>query len=820
MKEFFKVYFTVAILYFATGSFGFAQTPPTFNVKNYGATGNGSTLDSPAVNAAIAAAGAAGGGTVTFPAGNYFCGSIHLTNNLTLYLSNNAVILAAITNIDPVEVNVYSNYQDYGHSYFHDSLIWGENLTNLAFAGPGEINGNNNLTTGTPAPGQGDKALCLVLCSNVVITGITITRGGHFGILTDACSNLWVSGAQILESNARDAFDLIDSSYVIVTNCNIQGSDDAMCLKSDYALGLKIGCQNIHIVNCQISSTENNALQFGSETVGPFQDVTWANIGINGAGKAGIGITTQDGSVIDGVTYDNINMTNCACPIFLKLGYRTSGSPNPSVGRIQNISFNNVTAVQSTLFGHTNTATINGYSNGTNIPIENITFNNVKLSIPGGLPATAITNVPVENNSDYVPNDMGLRPSYGWYVRYAGNISFTNCQVHFDNNDDRPAVITDTTTNILFENFSADVGSNDTNYDLGFLQTLNFETTSTSATANAPSPGAALRIFTDNATSALIVSPPYFDPGDGIYAATQSVAMASGTTGATIRYTTDGTTPTSTNGLIYSAPVTINAETVLRASAYTNGMVASAVNTAIYNFPGTSLVLPPSPPPVFAFQAEDLSYLTNGAPAVLQNDDTYPGGHWLALEATATNQWIEYMIPGIAAGTYDIQMAWKGNTERGIITFALDGTVLGTPLDQYSPEQTYPTTDYGMVTFTNNDSHTILLTVVGENTAATGDWISTYQYLFTQLQTGLPQPPRISGVAMSGDSLILSGNNGIQSATYYVLASTNLALPAASWNVITTNIFDANGNFIFTNTSGTGVPDQFYLLKYQLLELP
>lgn len=125
-----------------------------------------------------------------------------------------------------------------------------------------------------------------------------------------------------------------------------------------------------------------------------------------------------------------------------------------------------------------------------------------------------------------------------------------------------------------------------------------------------------------------------------------------------------------------------------------------------------------------------------------------------------------------------------------------------------------------MVTFTNNDSHTILLTVVGENTAATGDWISTYQFLFTQLQTGLPQSPRISGVAMSGDSLILSGNNGIQSATYYVLASTNLALPAASWNVITTNIFDANGNFIFTNTSGTGVPDQFYLLKYQLLELP
>jgi polygalacturonase len=823
ISVFLKMRFAPAILYFAAASFCFAQTPPVFNVKSkpYGAAGDGVTLDSPAINAAIAAAGAAGGGWVTFPPGNYFCGSIHLTNNLTLYLSNNAVILASKTNIDLAEASPYSSYQDYGHSYFQDSLIWGESLTNLAFAGPGQINGNRNLTTGTPAAGQGDKALTLVSCSNVLIAGITITNGGHFGILANGCSNLLVSGARIMESTSRDGFNLISSSCVTVTNCVIQGSDDAMVLKSDYALGAKINSQNIHIVNCQILSTENNALQFGSETVGDFHDVTWANIGIGGAGKAGIGITSQDGSVIDGVTYDNITMTNCACPILLKLDNRTTGAPGPPpVGRIRNVSLNNVAAYHSTLFNRTNTPTIDGYPN---IPIENITFNNVSVSTVGGYPATGVTNYPVQNNN-WTPDSMGVRPSFGWYVRYAKDISFTNCQAHFDNNDDRPVVVTDTVTNILFDHFSADVGQNNTNYDLSFLNTAGYQAAGAVATVIAPSPRAPLRINAGNAVPAQIVSPPYFQPGDGVYSSTQTVAIASGTPGAAIRYTTDGTTPTPTNGTVYSAPVAVGAETILLAMAYADGMTNSAVNTAIYNFPGTplNLSLPPTPTTniTFAFEAETLPYVTNGAAAVLQNDAATSGGHWLALEATGTGQFIEYTVANVPAGTYDIQMSWKGNTQRGIVSFALDGTILGTNLNQYSSGQTYPTTDYGIVTFTHAANHVIHLAVVGKDQSANGYWISTDRFLFVQLQAGLPQSPNVSAVALSGTNLVLRGANGIPSATYCVLASTNLALPLAEWDVIATNVFDADGNFTSTLPAGANVPKRFYLLKCPLLEFP
>lgn len=782
----------------------FCPAQQVFNVMNYGATGNGVTLDSSNINKAIAAAGAAGGGEILFPAGHYFCGSIHLTNNITMYLDANAVITASLTNIDPPEVNVFSNYQDDGHSYFHDALIWGENLTNITFAGAGEITGNGNLSTGNIGPNQGDKALALVLCTNVVITGITITSGGHFGIIADGCSNMLVTGATILEANARDGFNLIDSSYVVVTNCNIQGSDDGMVLKSDYALGQVIGERDVHIVNCQISSTENNALQIGSETVGPFTDISWNNIGVNGSGKAGIGIVTEDGSVIDGVTYDNIRLTNCACPIFIKLCYRTSGSPNPTVGRIRNISYNNITSVHSTLYSHTNSCTIDGFSATTNVPVNNVTFNDVNISTPGGMPAIAITNVPAENNSDYVPNDMGMRPSYGWYLRYANDISFTNCQVHFDTDDDRPAVIADMATNVLFENFTADVGMNDTNYDMGFVSTAGYDVVNATASANAPLPGSALRIYNSSSSMAVIVSPPYFGPGDGIYFGTQNVTMGSGTPGATVIYTTDGTMPSPTNGETYTGPVALDNETVVRAMAMAPGSTNSAVNTAIYNFPGTSLFVPPPPPAPpetnFDFLAVNLPYLTNGAIAAVQNDSDEPGGHWLALEATGAGAYITYPLSAIPAGTYDVQLIWKGNNDRGIISLALDGTILGSELDQYSSGETYPITDYGNVTFPTTTNHTIVMTAVSKNPASSAYWISAAEFVFNLVQP--PQPVMSSTVSLRHGNFQLSGT-GYPTLPCQVQVSTNL-MSTANWTTIGTCYADTNGDLNFTDTNAGG----------------
>src|SRR5262249_32268450 len=120
-----------------------SPTAGYFNVRSYGAVGDGKALDSPAINKAIEACAAAGGGTVYLPPGTYLSGSIRLKSNLHLLIDMGATILGA-----PQELNAYDPaehfdgpaFQDGGHTFFHNSLIWGENLTNVVISGHGMIN--------------------------------------------------------------------------------------------------------------------------------------------------------------------------------------------------------------------------------------------------------------------------------------------------------------------------------------------------------------------------------------------------------------------------------------------------------------------------------------------------------------------------------------------------------------------------------------------------------------------------------------------------------------------------------------------------------
>ena len=123
-----------------------------FNVRSFGATGDGKTLDTPAINKTIDAAAAAGGGTVFFPAGSYLSVTIRLKSNVALYLDQGATIVAATPGqgmqYDPPEPNQWDQYQDFGHSHWRNSLIWGENLENISILGPGKIWGKGLVRSG------------------------------------------------------------------------------------------------------------------------------------------------------------------------------------------------------------------------------------------------------------------------------------------------------------------------------------------------------------------------------------------------------------------------------------------------------------------------------------------------------------------------------------------------------------------------------------------------------------------------------------------------------------------------------------------------
>src|SRR5216683_1742549 len=203
-----------------------------YSVKTFGAKGDGKTLDTPAINRTIDSAAKAGGGTVFFPAGNYLSVSIHLKSNIALYLDHGATIVAAqpsaTVKYDLPEPNQWDAYQDFGHSHWHNSLIWGENLENISILGPGMIWGkglvrggsqsrtqqqNDALNSarasepktpfGYPNPrdaveaGWGNKSISLKLCRNVIIRDVTILHGGHFAILATGVDNLTIDNLKI-----------------------------------------------------------------------------------------------------------------------------------------------------------------------------------------------------------------------------------------------------------------------------------------------------------------------------------------------------------------------------------------------------------------------------------------------------------------------------------------------------------------------------------------------------------------------------------------------------------------------------------------------
>src|SRR5438552_12685537 len=217
-------YFTIVI---SAAASSVAITPTTssqnragyfFNVRAFGAKGDGKQLDTASINKTIEAAAAAGGGTVFFPAGDYLSTSIRLKSNIALYLDQGATIIAAETTTtaryDPPEPNPWDAYDDFGHSHWHNSLIWGENLENISILGPGRSWGRGLVRTGNQSrtkaqndalgnapsdprggpfgypnprdavePGWGNKSISLKLCHNVLIRDISILHGGHFAIL-------------------------------------------------------------------------------------------------------------------------------------------------------------------------------------------------------------------------------------------------------------------------------------------------------------------------------------------------------------------------------------------------------------------------------------------------------------------------------------------------------------------------------------------------------------------------------------------------------------------------------------------------------------
>lgn len=463
-----------------------------FDVTAYGAANHGRVLAHQGINAAILAAHQTGGGVVVVPAGRYLCFSIRLASGVTLHLDAGAVIEAA----DPAqhggaydrpEDNGEQLYQDFGHSHWHNSLIWGENLTQIAITGPGRIEGHG-LTRNGPGSrwraqsgerplsmqgmsetqvaaletghagmvGLGNKAIALRECRQVTLSDFTIDRGGHFAILATGCSDMVLRDLTI--DTQRDGIDLDCVQRCVVEHCRVNSpNDDAIVIKTSLALGRIMPSEDIAVRHCTVSGFDLGTMLDGTQgrtqELAPDQDHVTGRIKIGTETNAdirritiedchfqrsrGLAIESVDGAVVEDITARRLTMEEVTtAPIFLRLGARLRGPAGTKVGAMRRILLEEITASG---INHHFPAAIAGLPGH---PVEQVTMRGITLAYQGGGTTEDAQRQPPEVPEAYPePSMFGTLPAWALWLRHVCGLTIDGFHASHATPDARPAFI-------------------------------------------------------------------------------------------------------------------------------------------------------------------------------------------------------------------------------------------------------------------------------------------------------------------------------------------------------------------------------------------
>ncbi|WP_347304565.1 glycosyl hydrolase family 28-related protein (plasmid) [Croceibacterium sp. TMG7-5b_MA50] len=457
------------------------------DVRAHGARGDGTTVDSPAINRAIAAVAARGGGTVLVPPGRYLSFSIRLVDNITLYVAAGATIIAASpdthgANYDPPENYLEEQFQDFGITHVHNSLIYADGASNIALLGEGMLHGlgldragpndrwhqrdhwQSATALGIPVRdlvlrdpeeqkqvGRANKTIGLRDCRNVRVAGLTILQAGHFALIAHGCSNLTADGLTI--DTDRDGIDIDCCRGVRVVNCTVNSpKDDAIVLKSSGALGRPVITEDVLVANCRTSGFLMGSvldgtyrptdygrgpfgrIKMGTETIGGYRNIRIADCVMNTTRGILVGIvdggTMEDVSISGIVMHDPVNH-----PLFIHLGARQRAPRGTPVGTIRRVRFSDI------LVSGADGRYPCGVEGLNESPIEDASFSNIDVTSTGGGTEQDASLVPeYRHETSLEVNYLRTMPAAGFYARNARRLTLRDSVFRTQAPDARPTV--------------------------------------------------------------------------------------------------------------------------------------------------------------------------------------------------------------------------------------------------------------------------------------------------------------------------------------------------------------------------------------------
>jgi len=424
----------------ASNSFAFNTTQTNAfwrDVDIYGAVGDGTTMNTTAIQSAINACPS--NGFVWLHNGTFLSGTITLKNNMTLFIDPTATLLGSGLASDYPILNPPANNSQQNNCDM--ALVYAQSCSNVTVTGGGTINGNGraNFTSGIESTRP--ISIWTALCNHVNLQNINIVDAAMWTMVNMQSDYLTISNVTVNDDGLngnRDGCDVVDCWHVLIENCTIDSGDDSICLKS----GNSRGVNDLLVTNCTITKSQSNGLKLGTASTGTFTNITFQNCTVLNTAHSAMAVESVDGGAIRDVTFQGINFSGCQNAIFIIAGSRDAGV---SPGSINGITYRNITGSSLT---DTRGCPISGtLTNGVTYKVGNILFDNVNISFAGGL--SSIPAAPSEYAGQYPENTMwGNLPAYGYYIRHATNVTFTNCFTSAAATDARPWIATNDVSNL------------------------------------------------------------------------------------------------------------------------------------------------------------------------------------------------------------------------------------------------------------------------------------------------------------------------------------------------------------------------------------